>query len=60
MYALEPQQKIPSHDVPRRSVWVGVAIQMLKCLGEAKEVSISPQGHTLILSKLKLKSEVGN
>jgi len=25
MYALEPQQKIPSDDVPLRSVWVGVS-----------------------------------
>jgi len=25
MYALEPQQKMPSHDVPPRSVWVGVS-----------------------------------
>jgi len=24
MYALELQQKMPSHDVPPRSVWVGV------------------------------------
>jgi len=25
MYALEPQQQIPSDDVPLRSVWVGVS-----------------------------------
>jgi len=25
MYALAPQQQIPSHDVPPRSVWVGVS-----------------------------------
>jgi len=57
MYALEPQQKMPSHDVAPRSVWVGVSHTNAQMSGRSeRDINFATRPYSY---PIETKSKVG-